>query len=213
MRVLLADDHNMVRQGTRLYLENVGIEVVGEATNGREAVEMAGQLSPDVIIMDIHMPELTGIEATRRIRHDNPDIRILIVTAYDTPAYVRALLETGADGYILKTAEFDELYRAFQDVAVGHQVFDKDVIARASEKLDEQFIPIEKLTPRELEILQQVASGKTNKEVGNTLFISARTVQGHLKNIYAKLNVTTRTEATTVALQHGMITLDGDGRT
>ena len=103
VRVLLAEDHNIVRQGTRLYLESKGIDVVGEATNGREAVEMARTLEPDLVIMDIHMPELTGVEATRRIRHESPGIRILALTAYDEPAYVHALLEAGADGFVLKT--------------------------------------------------------------------------------------------------------------
>ncbi len=101
MKVLLAEDHKIVRQGTRLYLESVGVEVIGEATNGREAIELAGSLQPDVVVMDIHLPELTGVEATRRIRHDYPDIRILVLTAYNEPAYVHALLDAGADGYRL----------------------------------------------------------------------------------------------------------------
>ena len=105
MRVLLVEDHKIVRQGTRLYLESMGIDVVGEATNGQEAIQLAGALSPDVVIMDIHLPELTGVEATRRIRHDYPDIRILVLTAYDDPAYVHALLDAATDGFILKTAE------------------------------------------------------------------------------------------------------------
>ena len=102
MRVLLAEDHKMVRQGTRMYLESMGIDIVGEATTGVEAVKLAQQLQPDVVLMDIHMPELTGVEATRRIRHDHPDVRVLVLTAYDDPAYVHALLEAGADGYVLK---------------------------------------------------------------------------------------------------------------
>src|SRR5262249_38051638 len=110
LRVLLAEDHSVVRQGIKLYLESRGVEIVGEAPNGGVAVEMAHVLQPDVIVMDIHMPELTGIEATRRIRHDNENIRILVLTAYDEPSYIHALLETGADGYILKTAGLSELY-------------------------------------------------------------------------------------------------------
>lgn len=119
LRVLLAEDHKMVRQGTRLFLESKGIEVIGEATNGREAVEMTRTLQPDVVIMDIHMPELTGIEATRRIRHENDAVRILVLTAYDEPAYVHALLDAGADGFMLKTAELSELLRVLQEVAGG----------------------------------------------------------------------------------------------
>lgn len=209
MRVLLADDHSMIRQGIRVYLESKDIEIVGEAINGLDAVKMADRLKPDVVIMDIHMPELTGIEATRRILFDNPDIQILVLTAYDTLAYVHALLEAGADGFILKTAEFEELYRALQEVAVGRKAIDDDVMARMNQQSDELSIPIETLTRREIEILSHVGHGKTNKEIGKELFISDRTVQGHLKNVYAKLNVTTRTEAVKVGLQHGLIALDG----
>ena len=209
MRVLLADDHSMVRQGIRVYLESKNIDIIGEATTGLSAVEMADQLKPDVVIMDIHMPELTGIEATRRILFNNPDIRILVLTAYDTPAYVYALLDAGADGFILKTAEFDKLYQALQEVAVGRKAFDNDIMAKVSQRVDETSTPVETLTKREIEILTHVGYGKTNKEIGKELFISDRTVQGHLKNVYAKLNVTTRTEAVTVALQHGLIVLDG----
>ncbi len=208
MRVLLADDHSMIRQGIRVYLESKDINIVCEAINGLQAVEMTAQLKPDVVIMDIHMPELTGIEATRRILFNNPDIRILVLTAYDTPAYVHALLDAGADGFILKTAEFDELYRALHEVAVGRTAFDDDIMAKIAQSDDEPQ-PVETLTKREIEILTHVGYGKTNKEIGKQLFISDRTVQGHLKNVYAKLGVTTRTEAVTIGLQHGLIVLDG----
>jgi DNA-binding NarL/FixJ family response regulator len=209
MNVLLAEDHKMVRQGTRLYLESMGVNVIGEATNGREAVEMAGTLQPDVVIMDIHLTELTGIEATRRIRHDYPDVRILVLTAYDEPAYVHALLDAGADGFILKTAELVELYKTLNEVAIGRKVYDADTLARARKHISEMSAQIEGLTNRELEVLTQVSHGKTNKEIGKILFISDRTVQGHLKNIYQKFGVTSRTEAVTVALQHGLISIEG----
>ncbi len=209
MKVLLAEDHKIVRQGTRLYLESMGIEIVGEATNGSEAVELAGQLEPDVVLMDIHLPELTGVEATRRIRHDYPDIHILVLTAYDEPAYVHALLDAGADGFILKTAELAELYKALNEVAVGRKSFDADMLARARKHIAEMPAQIDGLTDRELEVLSQAGLGRTNKEIGKLLFISDRTVQGHLKNIYQKFGVTTRTEAVAIALQHGLITLEG----
>lgn len=209
MKVLLAEDHKIVRQGTRLYLESMGIEVIGEATNGREAIELAGRLQPDVVVMDIHLPELTGVEATRRIRHDYPEIRILVLTAYDEPAYVHALLDAGADGFILKTAELSELFKALNEVAIGNKAFDADILARAEKHITGMTAQIEGLTDRELEVLAHAGSGKTNKEIGRLLFISDRTVQGHLKNIYQKFGVTTRTEAVTIGLQHGFITLEG----
>lgn len=209
VRVLLAEDHKIVREGTRLYLESQGVEVIGEAANGREAVELARQLQPDVVIMDIHLPELTGVEATRRIRHDCPEVRVLVLTAYDEPAYVHALLDAGADGFILKTAELAELYRALQEVAGGRRAFGEETLSRVQQHIDEMTAQIEGLTQRELEVLTHAASGKTNKEIGSLLFISDRTVQGHLKNIYEKLGVASRTEAVTVALQHGFIRLDG----
>jgi DNA-binding NarL/FixJ family response regulator len=198
MRVLLAEDHNLVRQGTRLYLQSEGIEIVGEATNGREAVEMARALRPDVVVLDIHMPELTGIEAARRIHHELPETRLLILSAYDQPAYVSALLEAGADGYVLKTAELSQLLTALREVAQGHSAFDPALMHNTASAL----------TERERDVLLQAAHGLTNKQIGAALFISDRTVQGHLQSIYAKLNVTTRTEAVTTALAQGWIKLD-----
>lgn len=210
IKVLLVEDHKIVRQGTRLYLESQGVDVIGEATNGREGVEMAAQLQPDVVIMDIHLPELTGIEATRRIRHDFPDIRVLVLTAYDEPAYVHGLLDAGADGFVLKTAELAELYQALIEVAGGRQSFNADVMAKLAQHMQTGQGQIEPLTEREREVLTHVGGGKTNKEIGGLLYISDRTVQGHLKNIYEKLAVNTRTEAVTVALQHGFISLGGE---
>lgn len=212
MRVVLAEDHNIVRQGTRLFLESQGIEVVGEATNGREAVEMVRQFLPDVVMMDIQMPELTGIEATRRIRHENSDVRIVVLTAYDEPAYIHALLEAGADGFVLKTAELSQLYKALTDVMVGMKAFDDKALEKAIHHERETPHQVEGLTDREIEVLDYARRGLTNKEIGRELFISDRTVQGHLKNVYEKLGVTTRTEAVTVALKYGFIALDEDKR-
>lgn len=207
-RVLLVEDHNLVRQGTRLYLESQGVDIIGEATNGREAVQMARELKPDVVIMDIHLPELTGVEATRRIRHDNDAVRILVLTAYNDPAYVNALIEAGADGYILKTAELSELHKALLEVAAGRTAYDDSLMQKANLQKADLPAQIEGLTDREIEVLAEAGHGSTNKEIGKRLFISDRTVQGHLKNIYEKLGVTTRTEAVALALKHGIITLD-----
>lgn len=212
VRVLLAEDHKMVRQGTRLYLEAMGVEIIGEATTGVEAVKLARDLQPDVVVMDIHMPELTGVEATRRIRQENSDIRVLVLTAYDDPAYVHALLEAGADGFILKTAELSRLYEALQEVAGGHSAFDAETLQKAARYRQDHTLA-EGLTEREIDVLMYAARGHTNKQIGKELFISDRTVQGHLQNIYQKLNVTTRTEAVTVGLARGLITFaEGDGQ-
>jgi len=205
-RVLLADDHKIVRQATRLYLESAGLTVVGEAGDGAEAIELARSLRPDVIILDIHMPILTGIEAARRIRHDDPEVRILALTAYNEPAYVHALLDAGADGFILKTAELAELLRAIHEVAGGGKAFDAGTLRAAS-----QAETLETLSDRELEVLRLASRGMTNKEIGRDLFISDRTVQGHLRNIFEKLGVASRTEAVTLALQRGWIALDRNG--
>lgn len=208
MRVLLAEDHNIVRRGTRLFLESEGIQVIGEATNGLEAVEMMRSLNPDVVVMDIHMPELTGIEATRRIRHEQPEARILILTAYDNPAYVHALLEAGADGFVLKTAELPALLKALREVAAGQTAFDPHVMEKVRQ---ETSASTENLTDREREVLTYAARGLTNKQIGSQLYISDRTVQGHLQNIYEKLAVTTRTEAVTTGLARGLIGLAEGG--
>ena len=208
--VLLAEDHKMVRQGTRFYLESQGFEVIGEAETGREAVELAGKLQPDVIVMDIHLPELTGVEATRRIRHDYPDIRILVLTAYEESAYVHALLDAGADGFILKTAELAELHKALNEVVTGQKSFSPELLKKAREYIRNPSNQVESLTERELEVLSLASLGKTNKEIGLELYISDRTVQGHLKNIYHKFRVSTRTEAVAIALQYGFISLEGN---
>jgi two-component system, NarL family, response regulator LiaR len=208
VKVLLADDHNIVRHGTRLFLENMGIEVIGEAETGKQAVELARALKPDVVVMDIHMPELTGVEATRRIRFEHDEIRVLVLTAYDEPAYLHALLEAGADGFVLKTAEMADLYRALVEVAAGRTAFDAGVLGRAAQQREAHSSLVEGLTDREIDVLSLAARGLTNKQIGAELFISDRTVQGHLQNVYQKLGVTTRTEAVMVALSRGLIALD-----
>jgi two-component system, NarL family, response regulator LiaR len=211
LRILLAEDHAIVRQGIKYFLQSKGETIIGEATNGREAVEMARSLHPDVIVMDIHMPELTGIEATRRIRHEYDDIRVLVLTAYDEPSYVHALLDAGADGYVLKTAELSELYRVLQEVAVGHTAFNPELMRKAAQFQQQQAAYADTLTEREIDVLREAAHGLTNKEIGQALFVSDRTVQGHLQNTYQKLGVATRTEAVTKALSLGLITLDREG--
>lgn len=214
VRVLLADDHAVVRKGIREFLEEDGeITVVAEAADGAEAVRLAGQTLPAVAVLDIQMPGVNGIEATRQIKTNYPTVRILILTAYDDDPYVFALLRAGADGYVLKNADPDALVRAVKTVAAGGKVLAPDVAAKVMAQIssDDSAAPdqIEPLTDRELDVLRLAAQGLTNKAIGAELFISDRTVQGHLANIYAKLGVTTRTEAVTKALKVGWLVLHG----
>ncbi|HEM61868.1 MAG TPA: response regulator transcription factor [Chloroflexi bacterium] len=213
--VLLADDHVLVRQGTRELLEREGdLEVVGEAGDGEEAVALAVDLRPDVVIMDIAMPKLSGIEATRRIKSAQPDSAVLILSAYDDDQYVFALLEAGAAGYLLKDVPAQELVEAIRAVHAGesilHPAIARKVINRFASPLHEVATGIEsdELTEREMEVLKLAAKGMTNMEIAKALSLSVRTVQGHLSNIFSKMQVGSRTEAVIQALGKGWFTLE-----
>ena len=209
IRVVIADDHNVVRKGIRdLLSDEDDIVVVGEARNGHEAVDLASALRPDVVVMDIAMPELTGVEATRQIRAQAPGVRVLVLTAYDDDPYISSLLDAGATGYILKTAESREIVRAVRATAAGQTALDPAVAPRLIARLTKPTASGDTLTERELDVLRLAARGQTNKQIGAELAISDRTVQNHLANIYAKLGAASRTEAVTAALQRKLIRLD-----
>lgn len=209
IRVIVADDHKVVRAGIRdLLSDEPDIKVVGEARNGHEAVELALAERPDVVVMDIHMPELSGVEATRQIRAAAPDVRVLVLTSYQDDPYIYGLLDAGASGYLLKTAEGGEIVRAVRATAEGQSVIDPAVAPRLIARLIKPTAPVDALTERELEVLRLAARGQTNKQIGATLQISDRTVQNHLANIYGKLGVASRTEAVTAALERNLITLN-----
>lgn len=211
LRVVLADDHTMVRQGICQFLEeSQGIAVVAEAADGREALRLVGEHRPDVAVLDIQMPEMTGVEATRRIRSHFPEVRILILTAYDDDPYVSALIRAGADGYILKSAPAEDLVRAVRQVAEGQFALSPEVARKVVDQMTGRgpTEAAEPLTDREIEVLRLTAQGLTNKGIGRELGISPRTVQGHLANIYGKLGVTSRTEAVTEALRRGWIVIE-----
>jgi DNA-binding NarL/FixJ family response regulator len=214
IRVVLADDHAVVRKGIREFLEQSGdIIVVAEATDGAEAVDLVAEHQPDVAVLDIQMPGVTGIDATRRIKAEHPGVRVLVLTAYDDDPYIFALLQAGASGYILKTADSTELVHAVRAVHRGESALDPAVAQKVVQQLTSgrplgAQATVETLTERELEVLRLTARGMTNKAIGRELGISDRTVQGHLANIYGKLNVNSRTEAVTQALKQGWITIE-----
>ncbi len=208
IRVVVADDHKVVRAGIReLLSDEPDIVVVGEARDGREAVELALAERPDVVVMDINMPEPTGVEATRQIRAQVPEVRVLVLTAYADDPYIYGLLDAGASGYILKTAEGGDIVRAVRATAAGQSAIDPAIAPRLIARLTQPSVTSDALTERELEVLRLAARGQTNKQIGVALHISDRTVQNHLANIYAKLGVASRTEAVTVGLQRNLISL------
>lgn len=215
IRVLLAEDHDIVREGTRQLLERAGdLSVVGEAGDGEEAVRLAEILRPDVVVMDVRMPRMGGIDATRLLKARHPKIRVLILSAYENDEYVLPLLEAGADGYLLKTAKGVELAQAIRNVHAGRTALDPLVAGKVVSHLvgrqqgHRAEGMAESLTGREVEVLQAAAKGMANKEIAEALCISSYTVQVHLRNIFGKLGVDNRTEAVTYALAHGWIKLE-----
>jgi DNA-binding NarL/FixJ family response regulator len=214
LRVLLADDHAIVRKGIREFLEEYGeVTVVAEASSGAEAVRLAGEQQPAVAVLDVQMPGVSGIEATRQIKAAYPEIRVLILTAYDDDPYVFALLRAGADGYVLKTTDPDDLVRSVKLVAAGGKVLAPGIAAKVlaqvtSGKPTGSRDQVEMPTEREMAVLRLAARGWTNKAIAAELQLSDRTVQGHLANIYGKLGVATRTEAVTKALRFGWLVLE-----
>lgn len=208
IRVVLADDHAVVRKGIREFLAEPGdIDVLAEAGDGDEAVRLIDLHRPDVAVLDIQMPRRTGIDVCRHVRAQHWPIGILILTAYDDTPYVLAVLQAGANGYVLKTADADDIIQAVRDVHEGKSVLDPTIARKLMTQLAGQSIdkPIESLTPREMDVLKLAAHGYTNKAIGAQLNVSDRTVQGHLANIFGKLHVTTRTEAVMRAVALGWL--------
>jgi DNA-binding NarL/FixJ family response regulator len=211
IRILVADDHEVVREGTRRMLEReADLIVVGEATNGTEVVQLVDQLEPDVVVLDVRMPNLSGIEATKQIKKDHPQVRVLVFTAHDEDRYVFPLLDAGADGYVLKTVGQRDLAKAIRDVWRGETALHPTVARRVVEQLTQGTRyraegMVEALTEREMEVLEAVSRGWSNREVSEALHISPHTVQVHLSNIFGKLGVKTRTEAVLYAIRQGWV--------
>ena len=211
IRVLLADDHVIVRRGLHYLLErSPGFEVVGEAADGREAVKMAEELNPDVVVMDIAMPNLNGLDATAQIVKKNPAVGVVILSMYSDETYLVRALSAGAKGYLLKDATREDLFRAVVAVYRGESLIQPAVASRVLDRFVEmsrKTAPGETLSDREIEVLQLMARGAANKEIAAELFISESTVKTHIANIFQKLDVNDRTEAVTTALQKGIIQL------
>lgn len=215
IRVLIADDHAVVREGTRQILEHEpDLKVVAEAADGDEAVKLTGSSKPDVAIIDISMPRVDGIEATRQIKALYPQVAVLILTAYDDDQFVFSLMEAGAAGYLLKSVRGSELVEAIRAVYSGESVLHpsiaRKVLNRFVPSLDkgQRQEPPETLSQREMEVLQLATQGLSNQDIADELSLSLRTVQAHLGHIFNKLQVSSRTEAVVRALKEGWITLD-----
>ena len=215
IKVLLAEDHVVVRESIRQALENENnIKVVGEANNGLEAVEMTKRLNPDVILMDISMPELNGIEATREIKALKPGAKILILTAYDYEQYIFSLLEAGAAGYLLKDVSSRELITAISTVHKGDVVLHPAIARKVMQRFqltrekysDKEMITL--LTEHEISVLKMAAKGMSNNAIASELNLSVRTIESHLGTIFNKLGVGSRTEAVIQAMKRGWLTLE-----
>lgn len=215
IRILLAEDHVIVRESIRQTLErDTHFEVVGEAGDGEEAVRMARQFRPDVVIMDISMPRLNGIEATKQIKEFQPSAVILVLTAYDYEQYIFPLLEAGAAGYLLKDVSSHELMNAIQAVSKGEAVLHPAVARRVLERFKHTPDSQEKqytsnvLTERETSVLKMAAKGMTNSDIAKELHLSVRTIESHLGTIFNRLGVGSRTEAVIQAMKKGWLTLE-----
>ncbi len=214
IRVVLAEDHTIVRQGLRSILEQQpGIEVIAEAENGREAVQIAEQLKPDLVLMDFSMPELNGLEATRQIKQRVPEVKVLILTRHANQEYVKSILGAGASGYLIKKSAADELVLAIQSVYKGNSFLDPSI----SKMVIEGYLhPAEgetqdqglKITPRQREVLQLIAEGHPNREIASILHISVKTVDNHRANLMGKLGLSSTADLIQYAIRQGIISLD-----
>jgi NarL family two-component system response regulator LiaR len=211
IRILVADDHAVVRKGLLALIQTEeGMEVVGEAAHGAEAVELAAALHPDVILLDLVMPRMDGIEAIRGIRQNDPEARILVLTSFSEDEKVLTAIEVGAMGCLLKDATPEELLRAIRDVHQGRSALNPRIATKLIQRMQktEPRKPIEELTSRESEVLRCIALGLSNKEIGDKLFISEPTVRTHVSNILMKLGLPNRTQAALFAVREGLVTLE-----
>jgi NarL family two-component system response regulator LiaR len=211
IRVLIADDHAVVRQGLRTFLEvQDGIEVVGEAGDGQEALAMIEALSPDVVVMDLLMPRLSGIEATQRIRELRPSTKVIVLTSFLDDEKIFAAVRAGAAGYLLKDVRPQELGEAIRTVSRGEALLHPAVAAKLMQEFahEDQPSPAQALTEREMEVLRLIARGRANKEIARELGVAEKTAKTHVSNILQKLNLADRTQAALYAVREKLVELD-----
>ena len=214
IKILLAEDHILVREGTREIIQREpDMEVVGEADDGNQAVRMTGKLHPDIVIMDIVMPNLNGIEATKQIKAKYPDTAVLILTAYDDEHYIFASLDAKASGYLLKTARGQELISTIRAIRGGESVLQPSIARKVIERYHSATKPGSKgmtgpLTKKEMDVLRLAAKGITNKEIAEELNLKVQTVRSRLKKVFRQLNVSSRTEAVMYAMKKGWISIN-----
>lgn len=208
IRVLIADDHHVVRRGLLFFLKTQkDIEVVGEASNGEEAVQLATALKPDIILMDLVMPKLNGIEATAKVKELLPKTEILMLTSFSDRDHVIPALEAGAAGYQLKDIEPDELVKSIRQIMGGEHILHPDAtitLEAQQQELANAPHTANPLTPRERDVLAELTKGKSNKEIASSLFVTEKTIKTHISNIFSKLEVQDRTQAALYAVKHGL---------
>ena len=214
IKIVIVDDHEMVRNGLSVMLEREeDFTVIGEANNGKEAVELVGKLQPDVVLMDLRMPEMDGVEAMRQIRAKDDSVEFLVLTTFDSDEYIFDAIEAGAKGYLLKDTSREELFKAVRTVNRGESLIDPAVVSRVLDRLTQLSQRVARgpdhltLSDRELEVLQLMAKGSANKQIAGDLSITESTVKTHVANIFQKLEVSHRTEAVTKAMSQGIIKL------
>lgn len=208
-KILIADDHGVVREGLRLYLGFApGLEVVGEATNGEEALEMARRLEPDIVLMDLLMPVMDGIEATEKIRAEQPEVEVIALTSVLGGGSVSGAIRAGACGYLLKDTDSEELQRAIRAAAEGKVHLAPEAAALLARELHAPERVIKQLTARETEVLKLVAQGWTNKHIARELFVEEKTVKAHVSSILKKLLVKSRTQAALHAVRTGLVSME-----